>query len=305
MKPSFLVRFLMLLILLAGLARWVAHPVVAAEQPVRKLGVVRDGRINESSGLARSLRQNGWFWTHNDSGDSARLFLLDDTLKTRAVVNVREARAVDWEDLATFFWQRQPYLLIGDFGNNQLNRSIVQLYLVEEPVVAGSDDTIELGVPISRTISFQFSDGPKNCESLGVDVSGGRILLVSKESPTCGVYELPWPVPAEADGTHQVARRIATLPTSLATGMDISPDGKRMMVVNYLSGFLFERAGSESWATTLARPPRTLAVPLRRTGEAVCFNADGQRAYLSSEGTDQPVWELPLPPVEFFPEAAE
>lgn len=270
-----------------------ATPAPFTSGPPRKLGVVSDPAINESSGLARSIRRPGWFWTHNDSGDKPRLFLLDQTGATKAVANVAGAQAVDWEDMASFELDGQPFLLVADVGNNRLNRGVAQLYLLEEPVATEADSARTLSVRRKHTMHFRFEDGPKNCESVGVDAPGKRILLASKETSQAVVYELPLALAVASDPL--TAKRIAALPVSTATGMDVSPDASRLVIVNYLGGYEFIRGKSEPWADALARAPRALTLPLRRTGEAVCFDAGGTRLYLSSEGAGQPLWELPLP----------
>ena len=44
----------------------------------------------------------GMLWTHNDSGDGGRLYLIDETGATRGSWVVPEATAFDWEDMASF-----------------------------------------------------------------------------------------------------------------------------------------------------------------------------------------------------------
>ena len=45
---------------------------------VQDLGVIENvGQIQEASGIVASYRNKGYLWTHNDSGDRNRIFLLD------------------------------------------------------------------------------------------------------------------------------------------------------------------------------------------------------------------------------------
>jgi len=273
-----------------------AADVPVEYHPPRVTGNLSDPAVNESSGLAPSLRLPGHFWTHNDSGDQARLFLISREGALKAVLTVEGAQAVDWEDMASFQFNGKPFLLVADVGNNQLNRSIVQLYLLEEPALHAKDGVQSLTARVAHIIRFRFEGGPKDCESAAVDTELGRILLLGKEMTECGAYELP----LSFDDAKEpwVARRVATVPVSLATAMDISPDGRRAVIANYVSGCEYRREKDESWADAFARPPRPLVFPLRRQGEAVCYGRDGLTLHLTSEGKRQPFWEMSPKPTE-------
>lgn len=82
---------------------------------------VQDARIDELSGLAASRAYPGCFWAHNDSGDTARLFLLNAKGETVAVVNLAGVTARDWEDIAF----AGGYLYVGDIGDNDGDRKSV------------------------------------------------------------------------------------------------------------------------------------------------------------------------------------
>ena len=60
-----------------------------------------DTRIKESSGLARSMRHEGIFWTMNDSGGEPCVFAIDLQGRTRAKVRVADAVHFDWDDPAS------------------------------------------------------------------------------------------------------------------------------------------------------------------------------------------------------------
>lgn len=65
------------------------------------LSIVPDVRINEASGLAASRRHPGVLYTHNDSGDQARIFALDsEDGRTLAEYQITPSDNYDWEDLS-------------------------------------------------------------------------------------------------------------------------------------------------------------------------------------------------------------
>ena len=73
----------------AALLCCLAVPASAQEVPGAEVVLrLRDPRIVEASGLAVSRRHPGVLWTHNDSGDPARLFAVGADGRTRAVLTL-------------------------------------------------------------------------------------------------------------------------------------------------------------------------------------------------------------------------
>ena len=111
-----------------------------SEAEPEQVCVVEDDQISEASGIAASRRQEDAVWLHNDSGDSARLFLVGLDGKTRAVVTLNVERPMDWEDMCSFEADGEKWLLIGDTGDNQRVRSTsersCELLLIREPEIA-------------------------------------------------------------------------------------------------------------------------------------------------------------------------
>ena len=81
-----------LVLLLAGGA--------AAYSEATVLFTFSDERITESSGLVASSVSDEWFFTHNDSGDDARFYVVDRGGRTLATHTLPGVDASDWEDLA-------------------------------------------------------------------------------------------------------------------------------------------------------------------------------------------------------------
>ena len=66
-----------------------------------QVGVVTDHNIDEASGLAASRIHPSVLYTHNDKGDSSRIFAIDaDSGNLLAELNINNARNYDWEDIA-------------------------------------------------------------------------------------------------------------------------------------------------------------------------------------------------------------
>ncbi|MFO0979740.1 MAG: hypothetical protein U0996_25300 [Planctomycetaceae bacterium] len=260
---------------------------------------VKDDQITEASGLAASYQHADSFWIHNDSGDQPRLFLVDSKGKTRLIAEVKDARAYDWEDMCSFRKDETSYLLIADTGDNGRVRNgsdtACRLYLVEEPKdELDSKKVRTIKLPVVSTIEFTYPDGPVDCESVAVDVEQNQILFVSKTNPfQCQVFSIPLELREKKRSVK--ATPVRQIGMAWATGMDVSPDGRKMVIVNPLSGVLVERQKDEGWSEAFARQAIPLTLPARAQGETVCFSTDGSRIYLNSEGQNQPLWVMPVP----------
>ena len=290
-------RFFAALILITWLLTFPAW----ADEPIRhariqygkpqQIGIVNDPEILESSGLARSIVNPDAFWTHNDSGDRPRIFLIGRDGKTLAEAAIENAAAVDWEDIASFKRGEEGFLLIGDVGDNAVARKQYMLYLVPEPRIARGDKTLKLSLTPAFTIPFIYEDGPHNCESIAVDTARDEIYLVSKRGgTTCKAYRLP--LPRKQITEPAVARAITALKAPATTAMDISPDGLRAVVLTYGHAREYTRRADEPWSRAPAHKQRIIVMPWRKQGESICYGGDGKTLYLTSEGESQPLWEV-------------
>ena len=97
----------------------------------------------------------------------------------------------------------------------------------------------------------------------------------------------------EGPKTALVAKRIGALELRQVTGMTISRDGRRAVVLTYGNAFEYLRDAKETWGQAFARPPREIAVPHRVQGESICFGPDGMTLYASSEKRPTPLLEIP------------
>ena len=261
--------------------------------------IISDPAISEASGIAISRQIPDAIWIHNDSGDLPRLFLVGLDGLTKTVVTVRDATPMDWEDMCSFELDGEKWLLVGDSGDNGRVRGktapACQLLLLKEPSIENKAGT-EPGqrtINSFATVEYSYPEGPCDCESLAVDPETREILLLSKSDPfTCALFRLP--LSLKAGRSTAVAESIASLGVSYATAMDISPNARRLAVVNMFSGAMIERQDQESWSTACRRPVTLLTLPTRAQGETVCFTADSRSLLLNSERPSQPLWKVDL-----------
>lgn len=263
--------------------------------PARQIATLANKKIRESSGLACSRLKRGVFWTHNDSGDKARIYAFDLTGRDLGTYTIPGAKARDWEDMASFKLNGKSYLLLGDIGDNSSRRKFCTLYLVEEPrLVTGRKRPFHGIAKLVQTIKYVYRDGPVDCESLAVDPATQKIYLVGKR-PRRTVYELP--LPEKTKKTTKkilIAKLIAKLDLGYTTAMDISPDGRRAVVLTYGPAVQYVRRAGETWAKAFSRTPAMIIIPARKQGESICFGPDGKTLYLTSEHLPTPLLEVPV-----------
>ncbi len=270
----------------------------------KELCKVQDPLILEASGLAACRTIENAVWMHNDSGDTPRLFLVGLDGVTIGIVNVNGVTAFDWEDVCSFEMNGESWLLVGDIGDNARKRSVTsptcQLLLLKEPKLKPSESAVkplEVSIEVFRTISFQFPDAPADCESLAVDTATNTILLVTKSAPTtCAMYSLPLNLTQGEEISK--AEHVSSISATFATAMDLSPDGRRLAIVNMFGGVMLTRNDpkKDTWADASIHALTTLKLPNRKQGESVCFTTDGSSLLLNSEGERQPLWQIELAP---------
>jgi len=273
-----------------------------AHSEAEQVCVVEDPELNESSGLAVSRQNSNAVWIHNDSGDTARLFLVGLNGATQAVVTLNKVEPMDWEDMCAFEADGKAWLLIGDTGDNGRLRGksgpLPQLLLIKEPKLKPEADPTgkpqTFSVDVFGTIDFTYPDGPVDCESLAVDVQHREILLLTKTNPlNCRLLRIPLKLnPGKSTAKTEV---IASLAVPYATAMDISSDNRKLAIVNMFSGAMIEREESETWQQACTRPATVLILPPRPQGETVCFERNGTSLLLNSERSLQPIWRVKLP----------
>ena len=122
-------------LLIAAAGRCFAVPSFTA---AIQQGNVGNSSISEASGVVASRANPNVLWTHNDSGDSARLFAMTTAGANLGAYSISGAGASDWEDISIGPGPvaGQQYLYIADIGDNGLSRSSVSVYRVPEPTVS-------------------------------------------------------------------------------------------------------------------------------------------------------------------------
>lgn len=279
----------------------------AGYRAARGVGRICAADLHEISGLAASRRMDGVLWAVNDSGNAPHLFALGLQGQALGELRIKGVENIDWEDLASFTWRNQPYLLIADVGDNRGLRPEVLLHAVPEPA-PGADGRFTGEVSPAWSIRLRYEDGPRDCEGVAVDSQVGLVLLLSKRTDPPVFYQVPL-LPSEP-GRLQVARRLVEMgslhltgdagrqtsfiPRPWPTALDIRADGGAMVILTYREALLYRKDSRQSWADAMARAPQVLALPsldLLPQPEAIAFDRDNA-LYLTSEGRGSTLFRM-------------
>ncbi|HVL05040.1 MAG TPA: hypothetical protein VM388_03580 [Acidimicrobiales bacterium] len=270
--------------------------------PSTMLGTITDPDIDESSGLAASRRNPGLLWTHNDSGDEPLVYCLDLKAAPCGVWRVTGAEAWDWEDMAAGPGPRagEPYLYLGDIGDNLDQRSQIVVYRIPEPAVAGTGPVTTKAAPAAsapaEALRLRFPDGPHDAEALAVHPTTGDLYVVSKDAQSAKVYKAAAPLdPAKVTTMTQVGTiRLGPGNRGLEqiTGADISPDGRRVAVSTYAQGYELEVPAGGVFDDVWSQPPAPVALGPRLQGEAIAYRLDGKALLTTSEIVPSPLHQV-------------
>ncbi len=201
--------------------------------------------IPESSGLVKSRRQENVFWTLNDSGNSPRLFALSREGEILGVFTVSAVANRDWEAVAI---DDAGQLYIGDIGNNASMRRDLTVLVVDEPTIGQSEP-----VRVKRRIPFRYPGQRqppagefRNFDAESLFWTGGELYLLTKHREDTRTRLMRF------DQSQDAARLVevgvfdlgeAGIPRGgMATGADVTADGRHLAVLSYYGLRVFELA---------------------------------------------------------------
>ena len=232
---------------------------------------LQDRAIRESSGLARSTFERDVVWTHNDSGDSNRIFAVGRDGRTDAEIRVLGAGARDWEDMAA---GPGNTLWIGDIGDNAEKRSSITVYRVNEPTALK-----DASVP-STGFELKYPDGAHDAEGIMVKPRSGRLFVVSKHPEGGHIYRAPRALSASRVNHLE---KVAKAPSRVSSAA--WRPGGGFVLANYSKAFVYRKLNGRAQVFTK---------PELKQGESVEFSRAGGALLLGSEGSNSPVYRMKI-----------
>ena len=223
-----------------------AHAEVCkAWSPAQAYGELDTKLVNEASGLDVSARYPDRLYHNNDSGDGLRFYLSDLRGQNARAIDVEGPKPLDVEELSLGPCDGGSCIYLGDIGDNPARRDDVVFTLVKER------KTFKDKVKPLRTVRARYPDGAHNAEAFALHPNGD-LFLVTKPADRV----MMTPVPAKVykltaaqlrgAGQTQTFTKVGEIdlpkimaahafPASIPTALDISADGKRAILLTYMS----------------------------------------------------------------------
>lgn len=267
-------------------------PVSYLFEDYQALGPLNNPAIDEASGIAVSRQDPDLIWTHNDSGDMNRIFLIQNNGIYRGTFRLLGAGNRDWEDMVIGPGPMQGvnYLYIAEIGDNHGRYPLKYIYRLPEPDISLADSTVQwVDVENVDRIPFVYPDEVMmDAETLLIDPWTKDLYIVTKREFPVTVYKLAYP---QSTNDTTVALKYGTLPFTTATAGDISADGKEILVKTLEKVFLWGRNEGETISDAFMRQPARVPYTPEMQGEAIAFpeNRSGYFTLSESRGGVTPV----------------
>ncbi len=209
--------------------------------------------IKEASGIAVSSEYPGRLYHVNDSGGGPYFYITDMSGNQTKKVKIEgyKNKRSDFEDLGLGPCATgKTCLFIADIGDNRERRKYVEVIAVEELEHYGGPVT-----PV-KALKLVYPDRAHNAEGLAVHPNGDIYILTKEEdlgkdeAYPSKLYRLEYkkrkntgkgPLMLEYMGEIDIPSLAPEASTygQLSTSFDISPDGKRFLILTYEDAFEF------------------------------------------------------------------
>ena len=200
-------------------------------EPSRRIQLGSVGEpVSEASGLVESRTDPGTFYTHDDSGGEAAVYVLADDGTVVATQPVAGVVNRDWEDIALGPDRAGRSIYIGEIGDNGGSRTSISVYRIPEPDLRGLAPGGSLPPVIPEIVDLVYPDGPRDAEAMLVDPSNGDIYVITKREERSRVYRASAP---RFEGETVTLERVGDLATGGVVGADVCPDGQTVLVKTY------------------------------------------------------------------------
>ncbi len=233
--------------------------------------------LNEASGIASSQINQHALWTHNDSGNSNYIYLLDEsTAEIKATYRINGITNTDWEDIAVGDGKKtgEHYIYLADIGDNTTSREQVKIFVFTEPIFIESHrGKIMDYYPTIEILQLTYPDGAHNAETIMLDPTTQDIYIVSKYGERSIIYVARYP---HLTDSIICVRQVGSFPFREVTAGNISADGKEVLMKNYEKIFYWNNSSSlPIWKLLSTEPQLAPYNPVEPQGEGICFNGSG------------------------------
>lgn len=264
-----------------------AYAFECPKSSIDRIGTVASIQANEISGIGFYRDQ---LYMHNDSGDEAKIYVMNVNGDLTATHQIDVKSPIDWEDMAIGRFQGTVQLFVGDIGDNEEKREHVLVHAIP----------IDKLSPVKTwTVNYE-SNQPRDAEGLAFDPLDSRLYILTKgRNGTIELYQSPVlnestsPMTLQVIALFPISENLDPHPIYMGTALDISPDGTKLIMRNYLHAYLWQRETDQQWKDVLKEAPCKIRLPKQRQGESLAFRSNTTLMTIS-EGKNQSIFEITL-----------
>lgn len=214
----------------------------------QELGELDLSLLPEASGISGSLLFPERLYHVNDSGRTYHLYITDYQGKNTQSIEL-DINESDVEDMDRANCDAGSCLFLADIGDNHHRRSVLSLYILPELDVYSE--------PVSvQTLNVFYPDGPHDTESFAMQPNGDIYILtkeplnILRTSPA-RLYRLDYATWSQDTSITHTLEYVLSIDffdlsnfsidvlSHLATSMDFSEDGERLLVLTYGNAYEF------------------------------------------------------------------
>ncbi len=239
-----------------------------------------DAPLWEASGIQRSIKNPGVFWTHNDNWNDGRLFAINRSGDYLGTWNINGGRsAQDVEDIALIYNETIDdwFIYFGNIGDNDNVYDQKWYWQVQEPIVSATERQNPFANTsiASTTVYIQFNYTqhavPHNdTEAFAVDPPTKDLWWATKRTSPNQIWRKTFPRTGTVTFEY-----ISDLPFNSqgAVAMDISRDGRLMAIDRDIAGIIhiWQRPPGTDWEDVNFLAPVCNISWAEDQGEAVTF----------------------------------
>jgi hypothetical protein len=239
------------------------------------------GNLEENSGIV--TLKDSTVWIIEDNGNKDDVYKVDFRGNILKSFEVKNAKNKDWEDLAK---DKNDNVYIADIGNNDNTRKDLVVYKLPNPETEPGDkidaEKIEFFYPEQKEFPPEKSQRFYDAEALLHYGNSLYIATKNRSNPFTGqvfIYKIPdvkGKYEAELVGTLKICK---DWKTCQITGMDISPDSKKIVLLSYGKLFVLSNFSENDFSKATIKE---IDLGNRNQLESICF-LDNTTLLLSDE----------------------
>ncbi len=266
-------------IILLWISGWNLHSQTSSWNQLCKL----DSRMNHSSGIL-SLNQGLSFWTQVDNNSPEEIYEINTDCRVLRTLKMTNVSKTDWEDITTDY---KGTIYIGDFGNNNNDRTNLKIYILKNVDQHSSDQITAEKITFSYANQKDFppSSAEQNFDMEAMVWYQDSLHLFSKNrtSPFTG-YTYQYTMPAiPGDYKLSPVDSFKTGPGPMLffwiTGAAINPVEKQLILLSHDRIWMFTDFQSSRF---FQGKSQMIVLPTFTQKEGICYAKDNTW-YLTDE----------------------